>query len=192
MMINFITDRYLGFQLPNIEFLYRNLNADDSLTIRLKVIHAPCPESEIKNSTTAVAADPEETSTSTAASPSEAVLKKTFQIPEKLIYGLLADKELSDFCLYSLGGGQPLECHKFILSARSPIFKKIISEGVDVKFEDISAKSLKQFMNFVYTRTFIEDENGYNENDESSWITALPEIAEMAVKVIHITEFNIN
>jgi len=181
-MFDLMTVRPLFFQFP-VEFFHRNLNADQSLTIRLKVTHAPCPESGIKSSTAAATSDPEESSI--AASPPGYVLDKSSQVSKDLMKGLLSDTQLTDFFFYSTTMSVYVKCHKAILAARSPVLKKkILLEKIGIALDDASKKSFDQFLCFVYTGGFIEDDNA---GEQPSWIPALPEVARLAVKVIKIT-----
>jgi len=206
-MVNFLTDLSIYYQLP-VQLLSSNLNADKSTTLHLKMMHAPCPASGIKTSSkktaatayTATSATQELSSTSTQLT---SLTLPCFGVPERPAAGdpwltktqiskdlesLLNDDKLSDFTVYtSLGGLKPYKCHKAILAARSPVFKRLLSENAlenrtAIAVVYTSPQSMKEFLSFVYTGAFMQ----YTNSDESTlWISVLPEIAELSVRVIY-------
>jgi len=194
-MFDFMTDRNHYYQLP-VEFLKDNLNADKSLSIEFKVNHAPCPPSGVStvhrhvnvSGTFAVADDatpgPEDTSTASS-SPGDKIEMSSTEVTKAIMEGLRDDEEYSDFFLFYRHRLGSIPCHKAVLALRSPVFKKMIAEGAKSVIEEFTLETLDHFQSFLYTGAFITEED--NRDGQPSWITALPEVAQLAAKVIKIS-----
>jgi len=75
-------------------------------------------------------------------------------------HGLLNSSELSDVTL--VVKGTELNAHKFLLSARSPVFATMFSSGMlettgrTVHITDVDVEVMKKFLHFVYTTEFTD------------------------------------
>jgi hypothetical protein len=68
--------------------------------------------------------------------------------------GLLADTEYTDFVIKC--GGKTFNCHRAILSARSPVFKAMLASGMEearkgeVTADDVQPGTLEKIIEFIY------------------------------------------
>ena len=126
-------DKFVNYHFPYVHRIHKLTNADFDRRAKVKVelflsIHCAKPK----------------------------LTDKTEPRLEKLMHKLCLNDELSD--LKIVCDGQEFPCHKLILSARSDVFKAMFTS--DLKFikneesileiPDISAETMKTFLQFIY------------------------------------------